>query len=257
VSGEVRVERRDGVVHVTLAQPGRRNALTYEMYDALEAACRDAAADPSVRALVLRGADGSFAGGTDIRHLADLRSGEDGVVYEARMRKAQEAVLDLRVPVLAVVEGVCVGGGLVLAALADLVVCTPDARFGSPIARTLGNTLSATSLARLHACLGRRRTAEILLTGRLLDAEEARAAGFVTAVVPADELEARVEDTLEAVRACAPLSLWSFKEVERRLDAAAAQVPVEDVYRRVYGSRDFREGVEAFLAHRPARYEGR
>ncbi len=257
MTGEVRVEFRDAVVHVTLAHPGRRNALTYDMYDALAAALRDAGHDPAVRAVVLRGADGAFAGGTDIRHLADLRTGEDGVVYEARMRAVQETLLDLRVPVVAVVEGACVGGGLVLAALSDLVVCTPDARFGSPIARTIGNTLSATSLARLHACLGRRRTAQMLLTGRLLDADEALAAGFVTAVLPPADLDGWLEEVLAAVRACAPLSLWSFKEVERRLDAAAAAVPVDDVYRRVYGSADFREGVEAFLAHRPPRYEGR
>lgn len=257
MTGQVLVDRADAVVTLTLSHPERRNALTYEMYDALERACTEVAADPSVRVLVLRGAGGAFAGGTDIRHLADLRSGQDGVDYEARMRQVQEALLALRIPVLAVVEGVCVGGGLVLAALSDLVLCTPDARFGSPIARTLGNTLSATSLARLHACLGRRRTSEILLTGRLLDAEEALRAGFVTAVVEPEHLAARVADTVEAILGCAPLSLRSFKELERRLDAAAAQVPVDDVYAEVYGSQDFRTGVEAFLARRPARFEGR
>lgn len=257
MTGRVLVERADDVVLVTLSHPERRNALTYAMYDALRAALVDAAGDETVRAVVLRGADGAFAGGTDIRHLVDIASGDEGVRYEARMREVQESLLALRVPVVAVVEGPCVGGGLVLAALSDIVLCTPDARFGSPIARTIGNTLSATSLARLQQCLGRRRTSEMLLTGRLLDAAEAAAAGFVTAVVEPARLAERLGEVLDAVRACAPLSLWSFKELDRRLDAAAAAVEVADVYRRVYGSRDFHEGVEAFLAHRAARFEGR
>lgn len=255
--GDVLVERRDDVVTVTLSQPRRRNALTYAMYDALQRTCEEVAGDPAVRALVLRGADGAFAGGTDIRHLADIRTGDDGVRYEARMREVQESLLALRVPVVAVVDGPCVGGGLVLAALSDIVLCTPSSRFGSPIARTLGNTLSATSLARLQQTFGRRRTSEMLLTGRLVDAAEAAAAGFVTAVVERDRLAERLHEVLDAVRAGAPLTLRSVKELEHRVDAALATVEVDDVFREVYGSRDFREGVDAFLARRPPEYEGR
>jgi enoyl-CoA hydratase/carnithine racemase len=206
---------------------------------------------------VLRGAGGAFAGGTDINHLRDISTGEDGVVYEARMGTVQQRMLDLRVPLIAAVEGPCVGGGLVLAALSDLVVCTPSARFGSPIARTVGNTLSAGSLARLQQTLGRRRTAEVLLTGRLLSAEEAYAAGFVTALVEPDQLEEHLAQLLEAIRGCAPLTLRSFKEFERRIDAALAGVEVDDVYREIYGSRDFHEGVDAFLSRRPPWFEGR
>lgn len=255
--GEVVVERDGDVVTVTISQPRRRNALTGPMYDQLEGACRDVAANSSVRALVLRGAAGAFAGGTDVRDLAEIRSGDDGVAYEARMREVQEALIDVSVPVVAVVDGPCVGGGLVLAALADLVLCTPTSRFGSPIARTLGNTLSATSIARLRQAFGLRRTAEMLLTGRLLDAHEAAAAGFVTAVVEPAEVDGRLSEVLEAIRACAPLTLRSVKELGRRIDAAVAAVEVDDVYHEVYGSRDFREGVEAFLARRAPRFEGR
>lgn len=257
MTAEVLVDRRDGVVTLTLSHPERRNALTFAMYDALERACAAVAVDPEVRALVLRGAGGAFAGGTDIRHLADIRTGDDGVVYEAHMRRVQQHLLDLRVPVVAVVDGACVGGGLVLAALSDLVLCTPASRFGSPIARTLGNTLSATSLARLQQCFGRRRTSEMLLTGRLLSATEALDAGFVTAVLDPDDLEEHLAGVLGAIAACAPLTLASFKELERRIDAAVADVPTEDVYRRVYGSADFREGVDAFLGKRPAHFGGR
>ena len=257
MTGQTLVERSDDVVTITFSQPRKRNALTYEMYDALQHACEDIARDAAVRAVVLRGAEGAFAGGTDIRHLADIHTGQDGVIYEARMRTVQESLLALRIPVVAVVEGACVGGGLVLAALADIVLCTPTARFGSPIARTIGNTLSATSLARVQECFGRRRASEMLLTGRLFDAAEAKEAGFVTDVVEPADMEARVGEVLDAIRACAPLSLRSFKEIERRLDAAVMTLDVDDVYREVYGSADFRHGVEAFLGRRPATFEGR
>lgn len=257
MTGQTLVDRSTEVVTITFSQPRKRNALTYGMYDALQQACEDVARDPEVRAVVLRGADGAFAGGTDIRHLADIRTGEDGVVYEARMRTVQESLLALRVPVIAVVEGPCVGGGLVLAALADIVLCTPSAKFGSPIARTIGNTLSATSLARIQECFGRRRAGEMLLTGRLFDAGEAHQAGFVTDVVEPAAMEKRLAEVLDAIRACAPLSLRSFKEIERRLDAAVAALDVDDIYREVYGSADFRHGVDAFLNRRPAIFEGR
>jgi enoyl-CoA hydratase len=257
MSGKVLVERSDIAVALTLSHPERRNALSFEMYDALEREFERVAADPGVRALVLRGDGGAFAGGTDIRHLAEITTGDEGVAYEAHMRRVQEGLLALRVPVISIVDGACVGGGLVLAALSDIVFCTPRSRFGSPIARTLGNTLSATSLARLRQLAGPRRTSEMLLTGRLLSAVEAEDCGLVTAVVEDAEMEVRLRDTLEAIAGCAPLTLKSFKELERRIDAAVAAVETADVYREIYGSADFREGVDAFLNKRPARFEGR
>ncbi|GAB2621585.1 enoyl-CoA hydratase-related protein [Pseudactinotalea suaedae] len=257
MTGSVLVERADDVVTVTFANPRRRNALDHAMYDAFEATCDDVRDDRSVRAVVLRGAEGHFAGGTDINELLAITDGDLGVEYERRMRQVQSALLAVRVPVLAVVDGACVGGGLVLAALADIVYATSRARFGSPIAQTIGNTLSATSIARLHATLGRRLTSEILLTGRLLDAAEARAAGFVTAVADGQELETLVATALDRIRTAAPLTLRSVKGLERRIDAAVSQVPVDDVYRDVYGSEDFRTGVASFVERRPPRFTGR
>ena len=257
MSGRI-LSGRDGVaVTLTLSHPERRNALSFEMYDELERQFAAIAADPSVRALVLRGEGGAFAGGTDVRHLADIATGDDGVAYEAHMRRVQEGLLALHIPVISVVDGACVGGGLVLAALSDLVFCTPRSRFGSPIARTLGNTLSATSLARLRQLAGPRRTSELLLTGRLLTAQEAEDCGLISAMLDEDALEARLQEVLEAIAGCAPLTLKSFKELERRIDAAVATVETADVYREIYGSADFREGVDAFLNKRPARFEGR
>ena len=257
MSGRVVVGRDDVAVTLTLSNPERRNAITFEMYDALEREFASIATDATVRALVLRGDGDAFAGGTDIRHLVEIETGDQGVGYEAHMRRVQQGLLDLRIPVISVVDGACAGGGLVLAALSDLVFCTPRSRFGSPIARTIGNTLSATSLARLQQTFGRRRTSEMLLTGKLLSAEESFEAGFVTAVLEPDALEERLRETLTSIAGCAPLTLKSIKEFERRIDAAVGTVETADVYREIYGSADFREGVDAFLSKRPARFEGR
>ncbi|MBO0813291.1 MAG: enoyl-CoA hydratase/isomerase family protein [Microlunatus sp.] len=255
MNGQILLDQASDVWTVTFSNPRRRNALSFEMYATLEEIFRRAGEEPSLRALVLRGAEGHFAGGTDISELsARVTSGTLGVEYEHYMAQVQSALLALRIPVIALVEGACIGGGLVLAALSDILYCTPDARFGSPIARTLGNTMSATSMNRLYAVLGRRLATRMLLTATLLDADTALRAGFVTDIVPSEDLEATLESTLDAIRGCSPESLWSFKELERRIDSAIVKIDVDDVYQRIYGGPDFREGVDAFLAKRPAQF---
>lgn len=256
MTGLVEISRHEGIVTLKFNNPSRRNAISLEMYATLEGECARLASDDSARVVVLRGAGGHFAGGTDIGDLTGIRTGDDGVRYEAHMRRVQRGFLDLRIPIIAVVEGACVGGGLVLAAISDLVLCTPDARFGSPIAFTLGNTLSATSLARLSATFGRRLAMEMLLTGRLVDARQALDAGFVNRVVEAAGMDRALQEILERMQRAAPLTLASFKEFERRVDATLLEIQVDDVYGQVYGSDDFREGVSAFLERRPPRFTG-
>ena len=256
MTGSVEASTTLGVVTITLSNPGRRNAITREMYDRFEAVLLDAGADAGVRAVVLRGADVAFAGGTDINWLTEIRSGADGVAYEAHMRRVQTALVQLDVPVISVVDGACVGGGIVLAALSDIVLSTPESRFGSPIARTVGNTLSPSSISRLSTTFGRRAAAEMLFTARLLTAEEAQDAGFLTDVLPIAALEERLGEILDSIRACAPLTLRSFRRLWRRLDAAAADVSAEDVYDEIYASEDFAEGVQAFLGKRAPRFGG-
>ena len=257
-AGRVLLRRDGAVARIMLSHPRRRNALDWPMYDQLAAACEEVAGDREIRVVVLRGdpAGRAFAAGTDIRIFTGFTGPDDGVAYEHRIAAVQQKLLDLPVPVIAVVEGPAVGGGLTLATLSDLVYCTPDSVFGAPIARTVGHCESPDTMARMIAGFGRRKAMELLLTGRLAGAEEAYAAGFVTQVVPAERMEAAVAEVVARILGCAPRSLAAFKELARRLDAAAGEVEAEDVYRRCYGSADFREGVAAFLARRTPRWSG-
>ena len=253
----VLVERRGAALHLVLSNPARLNAMTWSMYDDLLAACDTVAVDDSVRVVVLCGAGQAFAAGTDIRQFRDFRTGADGVAYEHRIAGVLGRLLDIRVPVVAVVVGPAVGAGLAMAACCDVVVATPDARFGVPVARTLGNVVPAAVVARLQHRLGASRAMAMLLTSRLIGAEEARASGFVHSVVAADELDAHVAALVQRIEAGAPLTLAAMKEMDRRLHAAALAVQSDDLIERCYGSDDFREGVAAFLEHRTPTWEGR
>lgn len=243
---------------LTLDHPRLRNALTLPMYDQLERACEQIDADPEIRVTVVRGAgERALAAGTDIREFREFGSGADGVAYERRIGRALERLAGLRMPAIAAVRGAAVGAGLAVAACCDLVVCTPDAVFGAPVARTLGNCLAAPVVARLYAGLGRARTLRALLTAELIGAQEAHDAGFATELAEPGDLDRRVDELAESIARCAPLTLQAVKETDRRILAAASPGHADDLYRLCYGSRDFREGVAAFLAKRPPDWEGR
>jgi crotonobetainyl-CoA:carnitine CoA-transferase CaiB-like acyl-CoA transferase/enoyl-CoA hydratase/carnithine racemase len=252
--GSVR-SRRDGpVLHIELANPARRNALTWEMYDELQKLCAAARTEPGVRVVVLRGAGEAFAAGTDIARFTEFSGAADGLDYERRVGAVLEDLLAVPVPVLGVVDGPAVGGGLALAACCDVLVATDRAVFGAPIAQTLGNVLAPAAVARLQRRLGVSRTMGMLLTARTIDAHEAAAAGFVHAVVPPGELDAVAAELTQRLASGAPRTLAGLKEIDRRL--SAVEVDADDVLADCYGSADFREGVAAFLARRSPRWSG-
>jgi enoyl-CoA hydratase len=254
---ELLYERRGAVAIITFNRPHARNAMTFAMYEALLAHCDEIDADDEIRVLVLRGAGGrAFVSGTDIRQFLDFDSGRTGVEYEADIDRYLGRLDRLRKPALAQVEGYAVGAGLSIASACDLRVCTPDAQFGLPIARTLGNCLSMAGYARLAAILGEARAKDLVFTARMIPADEALAAGLVSAVVPAEEIEARVLELAERVAGFAPITLRVTKEAFRRL--REANLPDgADLVEEAYGSEDFRAGVEAFVEKRRHTWTGR
>lgn len=250
------VTQQGPVLQVLFDRPEQRNAMTYAMYDGLEAACEQADADESVRVLVLRGAGGrAFVAGTDISQFLKFTSGEDGVTYEERIERVVNRLEDVGVPTVAAVEGFCIGGGLALAAACDLRVATRSSRFGVPVARTLGNCLSMNNYSLLVHHLGPARTLDMLLRARLLDAADVHAAGFVGQVCEDGALDAALAELVDTLLANAPLSMWAASRAVARL--RRAQLPDgDDLVRAVFGSADFRAGVRAFVAGERATWTG-
>jgi enoyl-CoA hydratase/carnithine racemase len=156
------------------------------------------------------------------------------------------------------VQGVAAGGGCAIALCCDVRVATPDATFGVPIARTLGNCLSADTCNRMISLLGPARFKEIMFTGRFVDAAEAHALGVVNRIVDAADIDRAVGELAAAVAANAPLTIRAVKELTRRLIARQRLAPGEDrdLIEMCYTSNDFREGVAAFLSKRQPRWTG-
>ena len=254
----VLVEREGGIVTLTFNRPEARNAMTWDMYQRLHDTCEEVDADDSVRVLVLKGAGGkAFVAGTDIGQFTEFKTGEDGLRYERDGDRRTGRIARVGKPVIAQIQGYAVGGGFGIAAGADIRIATPDARFGAPIARTLGNCLSMQAVARYVDLLGPSRFKELIFTARLMPAEEALAAGFVHEIVAPDALDARVRELAETLASHAPITLWVTKEAVRRLQAGRALPDGDDLIATTYGSADFREGVRAFVEKRPPRWTGK
>lgn len=246
-----------GVLTVTFNRPRQRNAMTWRMYEGLYEACERADADADIRVLVLKGAgDKAFVAGTDIAQFADFTDGADGVAYEEKITRIVNRLEDVGVPTVAAVRGFCVGGGLSIASMCDLRIATPSARFGIPIARTLGNCLSMNNYALLVQHLGPARTLDMLLRARLFTGEEAAAAGFVAELCDEDQLDTVTDGVVTTLLGHAPLSMWAAKEAVRRIRRAG--IPDgDDIVSRVFASEDFHTAVAAFTTKQPVVWQGR
>jgi enoyl-CoA hydratase len=255
--GTVRLTLDGAIASVVFDRPEARNAMTWAMYQQLGSICEQLRGDAAVRVVCFRGAGGqAFVAGTDIEQFKAFKSGDDGLDYERQIDAGVERLESLPMPTVAVVEGWAVGGGLAIASACDIRIATPTARFGVPIAKTLGNCLSAANLARLVAAFGRPRVQRMLIGAEMLGADEALACGYLAQLAEPDTVDAAAKSLCERLAALAPVTQAVTKEALRRL--LLRDLPdVQDLIRRAYGSDDFREGVAAFSEKRSPRWRGR
>jgi enoyl-CoA hydratase len=258
VSGDVLYEIHEGIGRITFNRPQARNAFTFRMYEQLGEICQQAENDSSVKVLLLTGAgEKAFAAGTDISEFKAFSTAEDALNYESRIEHLVSALESSRIPTIAAIAGACTGGGLTIAACCDLRIGAANARFGVPIGRTLGNCLSISNYARLVALVGPSRVKDIIFTARLIDAEEACQIGLLGEVLPDyASLQSRASELARTVASQAPLTLRATKEALRRIMGKMNPEEDRELILKCYMSRDFREGMDAFLNKRPPKWTG-
>src|SRR5688572_28699572 len=239
---------------LTFNRPQARNALTWDMYEALTDACGQVDASPDLRVLVVRGAGGAFAAGTDIGQFRDFTTGAAGVEYEQRLDAVIDRLERVTRPTIAAVDGAAVGGGCAIALACDLRLCTPRARFGVPVSRTLGNCLSVANTARLVDLIGPSRVRDLLITGRLVDADEALSLGLANRIVPAETLDAEVRSLALELSRRAGSTIAATKALLQRIRDHRRPPPADDIIAACYASEHFREGVMAFAQGRKPRW---
>jgi len=259
MTGRVRAEREGAIGWLIFDQVERRNAINTAMWAAIPGAVAELDGDSEVRVIVLRGAgDVAFVSGADISEFAEARNAQRAADYAALTGRAYAAISDAAKPVVAMVHGFCVGGGTAIALHADLRYAAEDAQFGIPAAR-LGIGYEPEGIERLEQLVGPSTAAEMLFTARRYGADEALRVGLVNSVIPKAELEPFVRDVAATIAANAPLTLRSAKLVLRELGRAPGSRDthrIEESVRTCLASADYREGVEAFLDKRPAKFRG-
>lgn len=259
-SDELLQERVGRVAWLTFNRPRVRNAMTWGMYDALERRCLELNDDPEVEVVVLRGSGGeAFVAGTDIAQFSAFREARDALDYERRIDAVIAGLESLNKPTIALIEGFCVGGGAAIAMACDFRYCTPDLRFGIPIARTLGNCVSMNNVSRLVDLVGPARAKEVLMLATMVEADEAKRMGLVTDVFEHAVIKAEVGRVIERLLGFAPLTLGASKEAIHRVQAARR--PPEgsdaDLIERCYTSEDFRHAVDAFINKKAHSWRGK
>jgi enoyl-CoA hydratase/carnithine racemase len=256
---EILYEVSGGIGTITLNRPQARNALTFAMYERLAAICSDLPAHGDPKVLVVTGAgEKAFAAGTDISQFREFRTPEDALGYESRIDRVLTAIETCPIPTVAAISGAVTGGGASIACACDIRIATASARFGFPVARTLGNCLSMSSYARLANLLGAARVKDIVFTARLVDAEEGLRAGLYSELVPDHAaLMLRARELATTIAGHAPLTMRATKQALHRLATSGAQAEGDDLVVMCYTSADFREGMEAFLGKRAPQWQGR
>jgi enoyl-CoA hydratase/carnithine racemase len=254
--GCVQFSEQGSIATITFDRPAARNAMTWAMYEQLKGHCLRLAEERSAKAVLFRGAGGeAFVAGTDIAQFREFADGEAGVAYERRIDEGIDLIERLPMPTIALIDGWTVGGGLAIATACDFRLATAASKFGVPIAKTLGNTLSVANMARLREAWGLQRVKRMLLLAELLTADEALSCGFLHRICASEELDPTAESLVKGLIGLAPVTQAVAKETLRRL--SNSQLPDgDDLVRRSYGSEDFKEGVAAFIERRRPRWSG-
>ncbi len=241
---------------VTLNRPDKLNALTRGMWASLGDTVEQLSADDSLRCVIIRGAgEKSFSPGNDIAEFATQRSNKaQAIEYGQVMHRTADALANCRHPLIAQIHGICVGGGLEIAALCDLRICGQSSRFGAPI-KNLGLVMAYAEMAPLVRLVGSSIALEILLEGRIFDAAEAKEKGLVTRVVPDDRVAAETLESAQRIADGAPLVARWHKKFARRLAAGQPLTAAElDECFDCFDTEDFRIGYAAFLAKQPPKF---
>ena len=255
------VAKRDGyIAWLTIDHIRRRNAMTLEMWKDLERYCREIASDRGVRVVVLTGAgDQAFCAGADISQFRDNRSSEEAVkAYNDVVAEASHALASLDKPTIALIKGVCFGGGMGLAMNCDVRLASSTAQFRIPAARlSLGYPFEG--LALLVQKLGPGTVADLIYSARIVGAEEAQQLHITQSTWPADEFDRSAGDYTRGIAANAPLTIAAAKkafiELSKPTDAAGLAA-VEKMVRACFASADYREGQDAFREKREPRFKG-
>ena len=253
------VRRDDAIATVVLNRPDKLNALNKPMWQRLGEAIESLSADDEVRCIVLRGAgDAAFAPGADISEFETERANvEQARAYNVVVERALTPLECCRHPIIAMIKGVCVGGGLEIAAFCDMRICGESSTFGVPIKR-LGLVMGYPEMRVLLALIGRAATLEILLEGRVFGAREAKEMGLVNRVVPDNEVEEEVNAAARRIADGAPLVARWHKEYVRRLADPTPLTEAElDDSLACYRTEDYQIGYRAFLEKKKPVFKGR
>lgn len=242
------------IAQITFNNPAARNAMTWQMYEDLKSICDDLAKKSEVRVVIFRGAgEKAFVSGSDIEQFVGLKKDE---AYEQAVDRIFKSLQELPIPTIAVIEGLAVGSGLLMATACDFRISTPDARFGIPVAKTLGNCLSPGNLAWISAHLGIPMVKKMLLTAELVRAPELLESGFLYQIVDSAAITEAANILAKKMAVLAPITQKSSKLGIARL--LRSNLPdCTDLMRETYNSQDFREGVTAFLEGRPPKWTGK
>ena len=255
----VRVEREADIATVILNRPDKLNALSKALWQGVGDTLRQLATDATLRCIVLRGAgDRAFSPGADIKEFESERANfAQAKAYGTIMHNTMTAIRDCPIPTVALIKGICVGGGLELAIMCDLRICGASSRFGVPINR-IGVIMAYPEIEALIDLVGRATALEILLEGRVFEAAEAKEKGLVTRVVPDDQVEAEAYATARRIADGAPHANRLHKQFAQRLRHPQPLTPAEfDEGFASANYADYQEGYRAFVEKRKPHFTGR